>query len=209
MAAAASSEMELRILLRDLASSGLTSFRSAIDSTIKTVFSLQTAIAAVASAAAFSIIADDFRRAELAISDAVDGSIEDLEKLQKVSQRVYLLGFGENAKEGAEIAAKAFRELGSISEESLAQASIAALQLQDRFGADYQEVLTATGTLMREFGISAEQALDFVTSGFQKNLDSSGDFLDSINEYTVQFSNAGANADEFFSILIDPTSRRF
>ena len=38
--------------------------------------------------------------------------------------------------------------------------------------------------------------------GFQNNLDYSGEFLDTLNEYGPQFKAAGYSADEMFNILV-------
>jgi phage-related minor tail protein len=54
---------------------------------------------------------------------------------------------------------------------------------------------------MDEFGLTSDQAFDFMTEGIQKGLDRNDDFLDSIREYGNIFSDAGFNADEFFSIM--------
>lgn len=76
-----------------------------------------------------------------------------------------------------------------------------ALTLRDVFEVDVAESASAVTTLMEEFGLTADEALTFVTAGFQQGLDSSGDFLDSIGEYSTQFSEGGATADQFFSTL--------
>jgi hypothetical protein len=54
---------------------------------------------------------------------------------------------------------------------------------------------------MTNFGLSSEEAFDFIAAGYQKGLDGSGDFLESVNEYATQFSNGGADAGQFFSVL--------
>ncbi len=54
---------------------------------------------------------------------------------------------------------------------------------------------------MRQFGLSSKEAFDFIAAGQQRGLDQTGDFLESVTEYSTQFSNAGADAAEFFSVL--------
>jgi phage-related minor tail protein len=54
---------------------------------------------------------------------------------------------------------------------------------------------------MTNFGLSSDEAFDFVAAGYQKGLNGSDDFLESINEYATQFSNGGADAGQFFSVL--------
>lgn len=91
--------------------------------------------------------------------------------------------------------------VADISEEELKGAAESAAALKDVFGVEVPEAADAAATLMNEFGLSSDQAFDFLSKGFQSGLDRSGDFLDTIGEYSVQFSEAGHGADDFFSIL--------
>jgi phage-related minor tail protein len=54
---------------------------------------------------------------------------------------------------------------------------------------------------MEQFGLTSTQAMDFLVAGNQRGLNSSGDLLDTIGEYAVQFGAGGSTAAEFFSIL--------
>jgi len=54
---------------------------------------------------------------------------------------------------------------------------------------------------MTNFGLTSTEAFDFLAAGYQKGLDGSGDFLESVNEYSTQFANGGADAGQFFSVL--------
>lgn len=76
-----------------------------------------------------------------------------------------------------------------------------AIAIRDAFETDIPETMDAVTGLMDNFGLTAEQSLDFVAAGMQKGLNKSGDFIDSIREYGVQFAGAGADAGQFFSVL--------
>lgn len=73
--------------------------------------------------------------------------------------------------------------------------------LEARYGADLQSVLGATRTLMSEFGLSSQEAMNLIVAGFEGGLDTSGDFLDSIGEYSNLFADNGFAAEEFFSTM--------
>jgi phage-related minor tail protein len=73
--------------------------------------------------------------------------------------------------------------------------------LARRYGTDVTQVFTATRTLMEEFGLTSAEATDLIAAGFSRGLDTSGDFLDSVGEYSNLFADNGASATEFFSIL--------
>ena len=135
------------------------------------------------------------------MSNALGLPTAEAEKFADVAKNVYTAGFGENLSDAfamATIAAGKFKDSASADLESII---INAKKLSDTFGSDYNENLSAVQTLMRDFGISSTEAFDLVTTGFQKGLNSSGDFLESITEYSTQFANGGADAGEFFSVL--------
>ncbi|MHC4753031.1 MAG: phage tail tape measure protein [Planctomycetota bacterium] len=76
-----------------------------------------------------------------------------------------------------------------------------ALTMRKVFDKDVSKSIDGVKVLMDEFGLTSDQAFDFMTEGIQKGLDRNDDFLDSIREYGNIFSDAGFNADEFFSIM--------
>jgi phage-related protein len=73
--------------------------------------------------------------------------------------------------------------------------------LARRYGEDVNKTLAATRTLMEDFGLTSQEANDLIVSGFNRGLDASGDFLDTIGEYSNLFVDGGATAEEFFSLL--------
>lgn len=69
-------------------------------------------------------------------------------------------------------------------------------------GASAQELSRSVTTLMRTgFAGSVSEALDVITAGFQKGMDVSQDWLDTINEYSTQFRKLGLDAGEFMTLL--------
>ena len=58
---------------------------------------------------------------------------------------------------------------------------------------------------MKHFGINADEAFNLIVQGSQNGLDFSGEMLDTINEYSVQFAKAGFSATDMFNILYDGT----
>jgi hypothetical protein len=70
----------------------------------------------------------------------------------------------------------------------------------DSFGVDFQEVLESANTLSRQFGISAQEALDLVKDGFVSGANATGQFTDIVKEYPAYFKEAGLSASQFISI---------
>lgn len=73
--------------------------------------------------------------------------------------------------------------------------------VEDSFGADFQETLIATNALSKQFGISANEALQLVKDGFLSGADANGEFLDTLKEYPAYFKEAGISADQFVAIV--------
>lgn len=71
----------------------------------------------------------------------------------------------------------------------------------DSFNADLRETLIATNALSKQFGISANEALQLVKDGFLAGGDANGEFLDTLKEYPAYFKEAGISADQFVAIV--------
>lgn len=71
----------------------------------------------------------------------------------------------------------------------------------DSFNADFRETLITTNALSKQFGISANEALQLVKDGFLAGGDANGEFLDTLKEYPAYFKEAGISADQFVAIV--------
>lgn len=71
----------------------------------------------------------------------------------------------------------------------------------DSFNADFRETLIVTNALSKQFGISANEALQLVKDGFLAGGDANGEFLDTLKEYPAYFKEAGISADQFVAIV--------
>lgn len=71
----------------------------------------------------------------------------------------------------------------------------------DVFEKDYTEVLRATNVLMEEFKLSGEDANKELNKLLITSADLSGDILDQVSEYSVQFNKAGLSAGDLMKTL--------
>lgn len=76
-----------------------------------------------------------------------------------------------------------------------------ALAIADVFGEDVTDVTIAASQLMKNFGMDGNEAMGYILSGFQGNLNYANDFLDTVKEYSPHFKNASLTADDFFSLM--------
>jgi hypothetical protein len=219
---AVSSTTNLRIVVEVDTRNGIRSLREFGDETEKTakkaseslgtvndrLSSMYKALAASAVVASLGLIAakiadvgSQFEAAEEKMRAALGLTAEEAERMGNVMENVYGSGLAESAEQAADVMIQAFHNIGNVGDEELGKVSQAALRISGVFGEDTEKTLNAVGTLMKEFGMSSQEALDFVSAGFQKGLNTSGDFLDSVTEYATQFSTAGSTAGQFFSVM--------
>lgn len=71
----------------------------------------------------------------------------------------------------------------------------------DSFNADFRETFIVINALSKQFGISANEALQLVKDGFLAGGDANGEFLDTLKEYPAYFKEAGISADQFVAIV--------
>lgn len=87
------------------------------------------------------------------------------------------------------------------SEEGTKALAQEAITLGKVWGKDTNEVLSAANVLTKEFGISGEEALQRINTGFNKGADVQGEFIDNIKEYSSQLSYAGLTAEQTIALI--------
>lgn len=192
--------LELLISLKDEASSAL----SGLSGNLSLIGGLAGG-AVVAGLGAAGMAAFDFAsQANQGVNDlqaSLGLTRDQAEELGGIAQAVFADNWGNSLSEVSETLGTVKQRLGNLYEDELADATTDAIALRDTFGVEMPESVDAAKTLMDNFGLTSEQAFDFIAKGFQSGLDRSGDFLDTIGEYSTQFSNGGADAGQFFSLL--------
>lgn len=127
---------------------------------------------------------------------------EEAEKYADVATKVFGNNFADSVTDAADAIGIVAKQLNLTADDpSLQRITENAFRLRDVFGTDVNESVSAVKTLMANFGLTSEQAFDMLAKGYQQGLDRSGDFIDTIEEYSTQFANGGASAQEFFSLL--------
>lgn len=145
--------------------------------------------------------ASEIDKANKKMQSSLGVTAEEAEKFGAIGVEVYKNNFAGSIAEAADAVAMTAQQIKGIEFDQIQAATESALSLSDAFGADMEKSLNAVNSLMTDFGLTQQESFDFLTSGFQNGLDSSGDFLDSITEYSNLFGQAGADAGQFFSLL--------
>ena len=125
---------------------------------------------------------------------------DELEDMSEVLKDVYGSNFGESMEDAAAGITAVYQATG-LTEDALAEATKGAYALADTFGYDVAESARAAKAMMINFGIEGDEAMGLIAAGAQNGLDYSGELIDSINEYSVQFAKLGFSADEMFSVF--------
>ena len=147
--------------------------------------------------------ANDWQTAQGMIQAQTGKSAKEVKGLMNIAKDLWLEGFGDNVQESAEAVALVSRNLQGLSKQDLGVVTKQALIIQKAFGADISESIKTARSMMTNFGISAEKAMDLITVGFQKGGDNAGDLLDTLHEYAPQFTKLGISAEQALAILIN------
>lgn len=104
--------------------------------------------------------------------------------------------------EASSMIQQVMQQVSVSSDEELSGISTKMLAFKKAFpDADEAETLRGINSLMVNFGLSADEAFDYLAKGTQMGLDKTGELGDNIAEYGQLWSQAGFKADEMFGML--------
>ena len=147
-------------------------------------------------------LAGSFSEAEKTIVGATGATGRELDELISNSLDVYASSSAENLNEVAAGMMNVKTATG-LTGDALEEATDAALVLNNVLGYEVPESSRTAGALMKNFGVSAQEAYNLIAIGAQNGADKNGDLLDVLNEYSAQYSALGLSAEEFVSSLVD------
>lgn len=121
-------------------------------------------------------------------------------ELGETIKSIYGNNFGESWEDVANSVAEVTKNIGGTSKE-IQKATENAIALRDTFGYELQESTRTADMMMKQFGITGNEAFNLIAQGSQMGLDKNGNFLDSLNEYSVHFKQLGLGAEQMFNIF--------
>ena len=145
--------------------------------------------------------ADDMKGAMNDFLASTGKSREETERYQGVLENIYANNYGESFSDIGQAMAEVTKQLGDMDDASLQNVTESAFALRDTFGYDIPESTRAAKAMVDNFGVTGEEAMNLIASGAQNGLDYSGELLDSISEYSVQFDKMGLGAEDMFAIF--------
>lgn len=126
---------------------------------------------------------------------------EAAEQSASVIQSVYEAGVGESMDSVANAVLMVKKNLGDLSETDLSNLTQQAITLDELYGIDMNETLRGVNSLMQQYGLTAQEAMDYIVKGTQNGLDKTNELGDNLSEYAGKFSQAGYSASEYFQLL--------
>ena len=130
---------------------------------------------------------------------------EESERVGKLSGALYADAYGESMEQVNEAVRGVVSEmadLGETSDEELSMMTAGALDLATAFDRDVNEVIKASGQLMKN-GLAKDgtEALDLVTVALQEAGVQGDDVLDTVNEYSGAFKRLGFDGADAVAIM--------
>lgn len=120
---------------------------------------------------------------------------------EQVIKDVYSSGAGDSIDQVAEAVLAVKKNLDGLSETDLQNLTQQALTLDNLYGIDMNETLRGVNSLMQQFGLDSQTAMDYIVNGTQNGLDKTNELGDNLAEYAGKFAQAGYSAEEYFQLL--------
>ena len=144
---------------------------------------------------------EDFEDSVARVKGALGETDDQARQTAQVIKDVYEAGLGESMDRVAEAVVRIKRNLGDMDDGTLNSITQQAIILEDTFDVDMNETLRGVKGLMKNFGLTAQEAMDYIIAGTQDGLDWTDELGDNISEYSGKFSQAGYSASEYFQLL--------
>lgn len=127
---------------------------------------------------------------------------EEMKALEQASKDAFLGGVGESVAEATQILGNTQIRLGDIfSTKEISDFTAQAQALATTFDLDVNEVVTKATPLIKQYGLSAQEAFETIAFSLQNGANAQDDILDSFAEYSQLAQEAGFSAQEL-GILI-------
>lgn len=129
-------------------------------------------------------------------AQALTGAMgEDWQNIKSSVEGVYTSGIAADMQDAANSVGQVRQIMGDLGGD-IVNISKDAIMLRDIFGVDIVESTRAAKTMAEQFGITEKQAFTALTQLLQQGANKNGDLMDSINEYSVQFAQAGWQVEQ-------------
>ncbi|MBE6171058.1 MAG: phage tail tape measure protein [Enterococcus casseliflavus] len=155
-------------------------------------------------ATASAKIYSDLSSAQSQVQAAFSLTKKESENLNQAIENVFTSGMVTSIDE-SKIAvmelANQFPELRNASAETITDMTKKFLAIETTLGSDMTETMRGVNSLIEQYGLSSEEAMDLVVKAGQRGLDKTDELGDNLAEYVTNFKDAGYSAEDMFAIL--------
>lgn len=147
---------------------------------------------------------NELSSAQKLIESAFGLTKKEAESMNTAVENIFASGMVETideAKEAVISLGNQFPELRKQSSTVIENMIKQALSLEKTFDSDMEETMRGANALMTAYGMSGQEAMDYITTATQNGLDKTHELGDNLAEYAVQFKQNGYSAKEMFEIL--------
>lgn len=128
-------------------------------------------------------------------------SVTETERFQNILKSIHDNNYGSDYADIATKMSLVKQQLGDINDADLQTITENAYLLEDAFGIDFNETIRGVTGLIKNMGLSADEAFNYIVVGAQNGLNKSDELTDNIAEYSQLWGQAGFSAKEMFTIL--------
>lgn len=148
-------------------------------------------------------LADDLDTTNDRMAATIGATTKETDDMRKAALDVYKNGWGESYQSITGDIALLKGQFRDMNEKELSDTAQKMSVISDLWGPESKEIINATSVMTKTFdGLSKSDALDLITTGYQKGGPAAEDLLETISEYSVFFEKSGQSAQGFIGSMV-------
>ena len=147
--------------------------------------------------------ANDLDKANNQLTASLGLTAEEAEKYGDIIKKVYGDNYGESFDDISNTLALIKQQMKDVTDDELQKIIESAYLLSDTYDIDVSEGIRGANALMKQFGITAEEAYNLLAQGAEKGLNQNGDIADQLAEYSTYYADMGFTAEEAMSMMAE------
>lgn len=159
----------------------------------------------VASGVALGKMALDAEKDLSTLGGRLGVTAEEAENLKQVAKNLYNNGFGESLEDCVNdlvLLQQNIKETSNMTDEQKGKLLEQISTVKTLFGVESEEITRTLNNMLKNGVIeNIQEGLDLITVGFQNGLNSGGDLLDVLYEYSPQFKKLGLNGQDALEMI--------
>ena len=147
--------------------------------------------------------ANDLDKANKQLTASLSLTAEEAEKYGDIIKKVYGDNYGESFDDISNTLALIKQQMKDVTDDELQKVIESTYLLSDTYDIDVSEGIRGANALMKQFGITAEEAYNLLAQGAEKGLNQNGDIADQLAEYSTYYADMGFTAEEAMSMMAE------